>query len=106
MSSDGVYGDRGTAEGVRAMTTGSSWIGRGWLCLALGIATAGPVGAESPRAARWVGPEAMAYVEVERPNVLIDRVTSEPFQTLLASIPPYQRALKTPGYKQFREILG
>jgi hypothetical protein len=61
--------------------------------------------AEPPQAARWISADEMlVYVEIGRPESLIDNLTSERLQSLLKAVPAYEKALQGERYKQGREV--
>lgn len=71
--------------------------------LTLGAAL--PARGEVPKISRWVGSEAVIYVEAPRPAELIDQATGASFQKLLGAIPPYARYLKSDSYQMGRQVL-
>lgn len=52
--------------------------------------------ADEPKGLRWVGPDALVYVESTRPTVLIDHAQSERLSRLLHGVPSYKAALGRP----------
>lgn len=72
----------------------------------VGMAGSGLHAAEPPRAAKWVSAdEALIYVEVARPDGLLDVATSDRLRGLLKAIPNYDKALDNPQVKQGREVV-
>lgn len=73
--------------------------------LALGLwaatAVAAACGADAPPAARWVAADALAYVEVLRPEALIDRALSPEVRELLKAIPGLGEQL---GKKEVKDL--
>jgi len=71
----------------------------------LALCAALPARGEVPKISRWVGSEAVIYVEAPRPGELIDQATGASFQKLLGAIPPYARYLKSENYQKGRQVL-
>jgi hypothetical protein len=71
------------------------WVGIAWMSAAY---------AEPARGPRLVGPDAVLYVELNRPADLIDRVDDERFQKVLTAAPPYAQALQQDAIRQIREV--
>ncbi len=68
------------------------------------LANAAIVQAEAPKASRWAGPGAYLYVEITRPEVLIDRASSDRINGLLKAVPGYAKALEGDQYRTFRTV--
>src|SRR5262249_36968443 len=76
------------------------------LLLGLGLALAAATArAEPPKAARLVGADAVLYAEITRPANVVERVSNDRVQTLLASAPGYRRRLEAPEFQQFRQVV-
>jgi hypothetical protein len=75
-----------------------------WLLAPLVLA-AGTARAESPPAARLVGPDAVFYAEINRPGTLLDRAADERVQAALEAVPGYKAALQKSDYRQFRAVV-
>ncbi len=78
--------------------------GRGWWgfagLLVLGLT---PARADDPAAARWVAADAMAYVEIVRPERLIERATSPEVRDLLEAVPGLHEQLER---KEIQQLAG
>ncbi|MDR3638297.1 MAG: hypothetical protein P4L84_31125 [Isosphaeraceae bacterium] len=64
-----------------------------------------PARGEVPKISRWVGNDAVIYVEAARPAELLDQVTGVSFQKLLGTIPVYSRYIKSDDYQRGRQVL-
>ena len=76
--------------------------------LIAGVVTLAPLVSargEVPKISRWVGGDAVVYLEVKRPAALVDQVTGASFQKLLGTIPAYARYLKSDDYGRTRQLL-
>ncbi len=57
---------------------------------------------DGPTAARWIGPEAVVYLEVPRPADLYDALATGPLGAVVGDQPAYQKALDAPQARQAR----
>jgi hypothetical protein len=65
-----------------------------------------PARGEVPTVSRWVGGDAVIYIEATRPADLLKEVTGASFQKLLGAVPAYARYVKSDDYRRTREILA
>jgi hypothetical protein len=75
-----------------------------WVLVAV-LGLAGQVAAQVPKAAAWVGEDAIAYVEVVSPSALLDRINDPRIQTVLEASPDYKRAVGSPQLKEFYAVV-
>ncbi len=80
----------------RAM--GLAWLGMVWVVCSV-------LGAETPKSIGLIAADAPVYVEVTRPEAIIDRASSEHLQFLLKAVPGYDRALDDPKLKEFLQVV-
>jgi len=80
-----------------------------WFGAALGFVSACGacrVDAAAPEAARWVGADAVLYLEVPNPPALLDRVTDDRIRKPLSSIPSVKAALEGELAKRVHDVSG
>ncbi len=88
--------------GLRAAGTGEmARVGIAWLVLGLGLAAPAWSG-EAPKAAGWVDAGALAYVELVRPEALIDRALSPEIRGFLKAVPGLEDQLDKAEVRQLR----
>jgi hypothetical protein len=65
----------------------------------------GATGVASTPAPRWIGKDAVIYVELPRPADLIDRALDPQLQAALRVLPQVEKAYQADGYKTLRTIV-
>jgi hypothetical protein len=93
---------RARADGVVGRRIGA--IGLGLALLALGAATPARAGEEIPEAAGWVAADALAYLEVVRPEALLDRATSPEIRELIAAVPGLEEQLQNQQLRELKSV--
>jgi hypothetical protein len=82
----------------------------GLLALALPIlvapASSGGIESSPTDAARSIAADAIAGLEIQRPDRLIDRVLDPRFQDYLKLVPQYQKLLKDPKFGELRAVVN
>lgn len=92
---------RVAGNGGLSRRTRSGWLGlAGLLVMGLAVSRADDA---TPAVARWVAADAIAYVEIIRPEALIDRATSPEVRDLLKAVPGLEKRLKQ---KEVQQLLG
>jgi hypothetical protein len=66
---------------------------------------AAPQDGSRPEVARWLAGDAIAYFELARPDVLIDRIKDPRIQDFLTVAPGYRRFVEGPSYAQLRAVI-
>jgi hypothetical protein len=61
---------------------------------------------DNPSAAELMPDSMVAYVEINRPAELIDRVMDHPLRKQLEQLPDYRKAVDGPDFKQFLDVVG
>ena len=56
--------------------------------------------------ARWIAPDAVLYLEVPRPELVIDRLTDPRIQDYFRVLPAYRKFLDGPSFNQIRAVAG
>jgi hypothetical protein len=94
----------GIAMGARAARVG--WRGAWTVGVLLGLAGFGIAArADEPRAAAaWVAPDALAYLEILRPEALLDRATGPKVRELIAAVPGLDEQLKGKQLQELRAV--
>ncbi|QDV33381.1 hypothetical protein [Tautonia plasticadhaerens] len=60
---------------------------------------------EAGHGADLLGPETLAYVELSRPGVLLDRLTGDRAMGLIEAVPGYAEALESSRFGEFRRLV-
>ncbi|MFO0908511.1 MAG: hypothetical protein U0794_09140 [Isosphaeraceae bacterium] len=76
--------------------------------LAIGLALAGVANAraQEPAASRWVSTDAVLFVEMPRPAVLLDRAADPRLKALFNTVPGLKAALDSGDMKKLRDVVG
>src|SRR5215470_3611018 len=106
----GVHQESLDEPAARAARGGPRRAG-GWLVLAALLPAWVPaVRAEAEaiptEPARWIAPDAALYLELPRPEVLIDRLTEPRIQDYFRVLPAYRKFLEGPTFSQIRAVAG
>src|SRR5262249_14310321 len=56
--------------------------------------------------ARWIAADAVLYLEVPRPEAVLDRLTDPRIQDYLGVLPAYRKFLDGPGFSHVRAVAG
>lgn len=76
------------------------------LFLGIMVLTGSARGADAPGAVRWIDADStLVYAELGRPAALLDVAAGERVGQLLRAVPAYGKALESPQYRQFREVV-
>src|SRR5262249_15616439 len=115
-STSGVEGPRGTPaalqrRGARSDRAALRPLSRpGWLLLlVIALSAAVPramaaAPARAAEAARWLAADTVVYLEIPRPDGLIDRLLDERIQDYLKLVPAYREYLDGRNYGQLRAV--
>ncbi len=78
-----------------------------WPALTLPVLLAGKVmsAPPPPSATQWLPPQAVAVLEITRPEALLNPLLSDAFAAAVEATPPYQKQVSTPGFEQFQEVV-
>ncbi len=56
-------------------------------------------------AARWIAADAVAWLEVPRPELVIDRLTDPRIESYLKVLPQYQKYVKSKDFRELRNVV-
>ena len=70
------------------------------------LATPSVQGDELPPATHWIPPNVIVSLEVSDAAALLDPLLDDELAAAVSALPVYQQATSTPGFQQFRAVVG
>jgi hypothetical protein len=93
----------------RRRSRDAAWLMGAWLLLAPApclLASGGDdIAPVMPTAAKWMAPDAVAWIEVPQPELLIDRLTDPAVENYLKVLPQYQKFIKSKDFRELRMVV-
>jgi len=106
---DPAIGRRRSCRNDGRRSREAAWLMGAWLLLAPAPFLLASGGADiepiKTNASKWIAADAVAWIEVPHPELLIDRLTDPRVENYLKVLPQYQKFIKSKDFRELRTIV-